>query len=340
MIYSTVGYKGTIRFGQKAALHMVNDAAEFLDYEITDAESYATALRGADVEISQLEPGPLRGHHLRVGLPSGEISWIATNLPLRGHGRFPSGVWTLSVVTRTASHSLQNGVEVRPGCPFYHRPSAEQDGIYGRDFSAVCLGTQEELLAETVRNEFPELLDQLGQRWRLYEPAEDKRRELIARFEQAATTLRTDERVRRSSAAMAVMQDELLAAFLEALAEGITPSPTLALSHAAALVRRAEELTIESDGRPLWVGDLCVGSGVPRRTLNHAFQQVLGMGPATYLRRLRLNQVRRSLREPRANGEPRSVTEIALDHGFWHPGRFSSQYRELFGESPRESARR
>ena len=139
---------------------------------------------------------------------------------------------------------------------------------------------------------------------------------------------------------MAVMQDELLAAFLEALAEGITPPPMLALSHAVALVRRAEELARESDGRPLWVGDLCVGSGVPRRTLNHAFQQVLGMGPATYLRRLRLNQVRRSLRQPRANGEPKSVTEIALDHGFWHPGRFSCQYRELFGESPRESARR
>jgi len=319
---------------------MANDAVEFLDYEITDAESYATVLRGADVEISQLEPGPLRGHHLRVGLPSGDISWIVTNLPLRGHGRFPAGVWTLSLVTRTASHSLQHGVEVRPGSLFCHRPSAEHDGIYGRDFSVVCLGMREERFAETVRNEFPELSDRLGERWRVYEPAEDKRRELIAQFEQAATILRTDERVRRSSAAMAVMQDELLAAFLEALAEGITPSHMLALSHAAALVRRAEELARESDGRPLSVGDLCVGCGLPRRTLNHAFQQVRGMGPATYLRRLRLNQVRRSLRQPRANAEPKSVAEIALDHGFWHPGRFSGQYRELFGESPRESVRR
>jgi AraC family ethanolamine operon transcriptional activator len=340
MIYSTVGYKGTVRFGQTATSSMANDAVEFLDYEITDAESYATVLRGADVEISQLEPGPLRGHHLRVGLPSGDISWVVTNLPLRGHGRFPSGVWTLSVVMRSASLSLQHGVEVRPGCPFYHRPGAEQDGIYGRGFSVVCLGMREEFFAETVRNEFPELSDRLGQRWRVYEPAEGKRRELIAQFEQAATVLRSDERVRRSSTAKAVMQDELLAAFLEALAEGITPPPMLALSQAAALVRRAEELARESDGRSLWVGDLCVGCGVPRRTLNHAFQQVLGMGPATYLRRLRLNQVRRSLRQPGANGEPTSVAEIALDHGFWHPSRFSSQYRELFGESPRESARR
>ena len=60
-------------------------------------------------------------------------------------------------------------------------------------------------------------------------------------------------------------------------------------------VRRAEELAGklagESDSQPLWVGDLCVGCGVPRRTLSHAFQQVLDMGPVTYLRRVRLNQV-------------------------------------------------
>jgi AraC family ethanolamine operon transcriptional activator len=281
-----MGYGAAIHFGQMTTLNMVIEAADYLDYQITDAESYATVLRGADVEISQLEPGPLRGHHLRVGIPGGDISWVETSLPLRGRGRFPAGVWTLSVVARTASRSQQHGVEVRTGSLFYHRPGAEHDGIYGRDFSVVCLCVRDEVLMETVRNEFPEVSDLLGQRWRVYEPAEDKRRELIAQFEQAATILRADENVRRSFAAKTVMQDELLAAFLEALAEATTPSPMPAVSPAAALVRRAEklagELVSKADSQPLCVSDLCVGCGVPRRTLNHAFQQVLGMGPITY----------------------------------------------------------
>jgi transcriptional regulator GlxA family with amidase domain len=134
-----------------------------------------------------------------------------------------------------------------------------------------------------------------------------------------------------------VIQDELLAAFLEALAEGTPPPPQLALTHAAAMVRRAEEIAGGPEPWPLSVSELCSGCGVPRRTLNHAFQQVLGMGPATYLRRIRLNRVRRSLRQTGASAEPRRVTEIALEHGFWHPGRFSSQYRQLFGESPSQS---
>ncbi len=85
------------------------------------------------------------------------------------------------------------------------------------------------------------------------------------------------------------------------------------------------------------VSDLCAVCGVPRRTLTLAFQQVLGMGPITYLRRLRLNQARRSLRQPSPKGRPKSVTEIALDNGFWHLGRFSSQFRELFGTCPSDS---
>ena len=52
-------------------MNKTNPTADFLDYEIRDVEAYATLLRGADVEISQLEPGPLRGHHLRVGIPGG-----------------------------------------------------------------------------------------------------------------------------------------------------------------------------------------------------------------------------------------------------------------------------
>jgi AraC family transcriptional regulator, ethanolamine operon transcriptional activator len=323
---------------------MPADTADYLDFEITDAESYSAVVRGADMEIAQLEPGPLRGHHLRVGLPGGGASWIVTNLPLRGRGRFPSDVWTLSVVARTSSRSLQHGVEVRTGSLFYHRPGAEHDGLYGRDFSVVCLYIRQELFADTVSTQFPEVSDLLAEQWRLFEPAEVRRRELIAQFELAAITLQTDEKVRRSIAAKSVIQDELLAAFLDALAEGVTPAPMPTASHAAALVRRAEELArelaIKADGQPLSVRDLCLGCGVPRRTLNHAFHHVLNMGPVTYLRRLRLNQVRRLLQTPGASGEPKSVTEIALDHGFWHLGRFSSQYRELFGKLPSELARR
>ena len=314
--------------------------ADFLDYEITDAEAYSTMLRGANVEIVQLEPGPLRGHHLRAELPGGEISWIVTNLPLRGFGRFPEGIWTLSVVTGAGGRALQHEIEVSVGTQFVHGPGAEQDGTYGRDFSVVCLCLRDETFRESLRNEFPELEGPVDRPWLVSEPSDRGRRQLIEHFDQAAVILRADEEVRGSLAARLVLQDELLGAFLESLADGVEPASLPAVVNAAALVSRAEAFARDAGANPSCVGDLCHGCGVPRRTLNHAFHQVLGMGPATYLRRLRLNQVRRALRQLRASERRTSVKSVALQHGFWHPGRFSSQYKELFGESPLESARR
>ena len=244
------------------------------------------------------------------------------------------------MVTGAASRSLQHGVEVSAGTQFLHRPGAEQDGIYGRDFSVVCLCVRHDIFLESLQNEFPELLASTDRQWRVSEPSDARRRGLIEQFAEAAAIVRADDEVRRSFAALSVMQDELLGTFLETLAGGVEQSPLPTVANAAALVSQAEEIAGNVGTSPLHVSDLCISCRVPRRTLSHAFHQVLGMGPATYLRRLRLNQVRRSLRQYNTNGRPATVTELALEHGFWHLGRFSSQYREFFGENPQDSARR
>jgi transcriptional regulator, AraC family len=49
----------------------------------------------------------------------------------------------------------------------------------------------------------------------------------------------------------------------------------------------------------------------------------------------------KSLREELVSGKAvRNVTEVALDYGFTHLGRFSSDYRKMFGELPSETLRR
>jgi AraC-like DNA-binding protein len=42
----------------------------------------------------------------------------------------------------------------------------------------------------------------------------------------------------------------------------------------------------------------------------------------------------------RADPAAATVTGIATDHGFWELGRFSVEYRALFGEMPSASLRR
>jgi transcriptional regulator GlxA family with amidase domain len=73
---------------------------------------------------------------------------------------------------------------------------------------------------------------------------------------------------------------------------------------------------------------------VSRRELEYAFRTVFDESPRAYLQSLRLNAIRRALRSTRTC-EP--VTRIAFDHGVTHLGRFSAQYRRLFGELPSET---
>ena len=100
------------------------------------------------------------------------------------------------------------------------------------------------------------------------------------------------------------------------------------------LVSSVRDLVEASPDCPLSVAELCARLGVSRRTMQYVFEDVTGMNPASYLRAVRLDHVRKELRVAE------SVTDAATRWGFWHFGHFSNDYREQFGELPSETLRR
>lgn len=105
----------------------------------------------------------------------------------------------------------------------------------------------------------------------------------------------------------------------------------------AYLVKRCQELVVDSGDTPLSILDLCEQLRVSRRTLQNSFQAVTGMRPVEYLRNLRLNAVRRRLITTCAS--TLNVSEIAVAMGFFHLSHFATHYRTLFGESPSDTPR-
>ena len=95
---------------------------------------------------------------------------------------------------------------------------------------------------------------------------------------------------------------------------------------------------IESCHESVTALELAVATGVSQRTLEYAFRDQLGMTPAAYLRLYRLNAAHRELAE--ASPDNNTVTQIALNWGFSHPGRFSLAHRKLFGETPFEALKK
>ncbi|MDF1739208.1 MAG: helix-turn-helix domain-containing protein [Verrucomicrobiales bacterium] len=83
---------------------------------------------------------------------------------------------------------------------------------------------------------------------------------------------------------------------------------------------------------------VCGALGVSERNLQLHFQEALGISPKRWFRQIALNRVRSSLL--RNKGRPGIVAEEAMKYSFEHLGRFSKDYRDLFGESPSQTARR
>lgn len=103
------------------------------------------------------------------------------------------------------------------------------------------------------------------------------------------------------------------------------------------MVDRAREYALSHLDEPFSILDLCNGIGASRRKLQYCFQETLGINPVAYLRALRLNAVRRELRESTSSV---SVQKVAARWGFWHLSRFSGDYRAMFGELPSQTLHR
>lgn len=74
------------------------------------------------------------------------------------------------------------------------------------------------------------------------------------------------------------------------------------------------------------------------RALYSMFDRQVGTSPKHFIRQRKLEKVHACLRDPSV--KVRNVTEVALDYGFLHLGRFSESYKGAFGELPSDTLRR
>jgi AraC-like DNA-binding protein len=134
------------------------------------------------------------------------------------------------------------------------------------------------------------------------------------------------------------LEQQLIHAMVGCIAGHETaPSSRTGGSHARVMSRFEDFLSAHAL-EPVYLAEICAAIGASERTLRTCCQEHLGMGPIHYLWLRRMNLARRALL--RADPARASVTDIATGHGFWELGRFSVEYRTLFGESPSVSLRR
>ncbi|BCG24780.1 transcriptional regulator [Pseudomonas tohonis] len=84
--------------------------------------------------------------------------------------------------------------------------------------------------------------------------------------------------------------------------------------------------------------ELAAQAQMSLRSLYALFERHAGTTPRNYIRLKKLERIHACLGDPDCC--VRSITELALDYGFLHLGRFSENYKAQFGELPSDTLRR
>lgn len=90
----------------------------------------------------------------------------------------------------------------------------------------------------------------------------------------------------------------------------------------------------ENLAHDLSVRELAKAAGASVRSLQVTFNNHFGMSPMKMLKQIRLNKARELLKEDTRHIKVADVCKV-VGHG--HPGRFSTEYTNRFGESPSET---
>lgn len=137
--------------------------------------------------------------------------------------------------------------------------------------------------------------------------------------------------------ALQLLRDELLALLVHVLRDDPPKQDHLARQRQTITMAKIERYLDDHTETIVGLQDLCRGTGLPLRTIETIIRSRNDLPALEYLRRRRLASVRNCLLMPEANT---TITSAATRFGFWHLGRFSGYYMQIYGELPSTTLQR
>ena len=294
-------------------------------------ETLDEAVSGGALDHVQLQPGRFLGELLHAELDDRIFDYGAYNLPLLASGGMPAERVVLGFVASDGGGGNINGtpltgdaiVVLAEGSELHYRlaPHTRWMGFQlSRDSLEACL-----IALEPASMAFPSLdsarLDQVSQ---VVADAVEVLHAIEARSPD----------ILDPAAAGQVVSESLFAAFAGSLpsADDNVDSRSATWQRRLRIVRRARDYFESHLSHPIQVTQFCDYLGASMKSVERAFSECCGANPKELLTLTRLARARRALLAAQP-GET-TVAQIAIECGFFHLGRFSTNFAKLYGESP------
>ncbi|WP_218158408.1 helix-turn-helix domain-containing protein [Variovorax sp. 770b2] len=297
----------------------------------SEAQAQATSVDGWEQHYEQLSDGRFEGLSENLHLDFVQVFHEHANRTVlqAGLGRRDTVSLALTSVAGRGSWYCGHDIGGRRLIALSPQREFELLAGAGMDLMAVCIDTAPlAVLARTLFGPGFEL--RLPEPVPMRQPGFDETE--FARLLGSALTLARENLAQlEQPAARHMLSLSLADAVLQCIGcnafEADLPAGTVTRRHTVAMAR--EYMQAHAD-ETISVPDLCTATGVSRRALQYAFEDVLRLSPVTYLRVMRLNRVRCELRACVRD----TIGDVAARWGFWHLSRFACDYSRLFGELP------
>jgi AraC-like DNA-binding protein len=297
----------------------------------TDPIDYATSIRGAKADLTVVGSGQFAATITRIDLDRLWMQRFSDNLPRILHSANSDNRAIISFQTAPGPDLIRGGVAVRFGSIarmakdhsyFQQSPGSLRWGSMSLPVEDLCSAGAAIVgcdLAppphEIVATPRPAAMAKL---LRLHAAAGN----LAERFPETLV----------NPTVAHGLEQALIHAMVDCISPPHRPADRSAHRRHDRIMRRFHAAISEHSEGAIYIPELCAMVGVPERTLRLCCSESLGMGPKRYLLLRRLNLAHHALRAADANAT--TVTEVAADFGFWNFGRFSIQYKALYGENP------
>ena len=312
------------------APHHAPDSTGVQVLDTQDMDQHAIAQQGWALQYEQLSPGQFKGRIHQVQLSEVTLLREDTSIALRQRGRLDDSVYGFAMALQDSSDLFFNGQRV-PAHAIMCGKGDDVDLTTPPHFTLIAVVVKRSLLNPLWERMYQKPLAHWLEKQLVLQTTDIKAqilRDLQLTVLDQASALANRQ---HDEQALRQLRDEILMEWLEALPAQVDTSELPSLERRKKLVDRACELMLGHADEPLSILEVCSRVGTSRRKLNYCFQDVLGTTPIKYLRSLRLNGVRRALKQD-APGV--TIQDIASHWGFWHLSQFAQDYKKLFGELP------
>ena len=315
----------------------VASSCRFKTVTTLDSDEHAAALQAWDQTYNQLSPGAFKGALQQIWMGNIHVFRETTNRAVSQSGLPTRDCFVFGVPLEMSDTALFGNQVVVPDSFFMFRAT---DGFSLRTpefFDVMCIAIPESDMAAALGRQLEgEMRILLSGAPMVFMPP----RAALAEFQRCLISLFDPGCLQPNQLADAAywrsLSDGVVGHLVNLLQTALrAPPPTPSFPGRCRVVEEAVAFALSQGAEPVTVSELCARTRVSRRMLNYCFQDVLNTNPVHYLKAIRLNGVRRELRQ--VDPAPGVIRDIAGRWGFWHFSRFASEYRLLFGELPSDT---